>query len=63
MSKSISVEKLEDKGSDEICEEKVQITLSLHHLDSDPFLGSNSEDNCSIQSVTRKSVYAPRPPV
>ena len=63
MSKSISVEKLEDKGSDESCEEEGQITLSLCHLHSDHFLEGNSEDNGSIQSVARKSVYAPTPPV
>ena len=63
MSKSISAEKLEDKGSDKSYEEEGQITLSLCHLDSDHFLGSNSEDDGSIQSVARKSVYAPRPHV
>ena len=63
ISKSISVKKLEDRASDESCEEDGQITLSLHHLDSDHFLGSDSEDNCFIQSVARKSMYAPRQPV
>ena len=60
---SKAVEKLEDKGSDESSGEEGRIPLSLSHLDSDHFLGSdNSEDDGSIQSVARKSVYTPRPP-
>ena len=51
MSKYFSVEKLEDRASD-YSEREGQITLSLAHLDSDHFLGSDSDDdNCSIQSV------------
>ena len=58
-----SVEKLEDKCSDESSGEEGRITLSLSHLDSNHFLGSDdSEDKGSIQSVARRSVYAPRPP-
>ena len=47
-----AVEKCEDRGSD-YSEGECQITLSLAHLDSDHFLGSysDSDDNCSIQSV------------
>ena len=60
---SKSVEKLEDKGSDESSGEEGRITLSLSHLDHDHFLGSDkSEDKGSIQSVARRSAYAPRPP-
>ena len=60
---SKAVEKLEDKVSDKSPGEAGRITLSLSHIDSDHFLGSdNSEDDSSIQSVTRKSVYTPRPP-
>ena len=59
---SKSVEKLEDKCSDKSLGEEGRITLSLSHLDSDHFLGSdNSEDEGSIQSVARRAAYAPRP--
>ena len=51
----LSVEKLEDRASDYSEGEDSQITLSLAHLDSDHFLGSDlDDDNCSIQSVARK---------
>ena len=61
MSKSLSVEKLEDRASDYSDREDGQITLSLHHLDSDHFLGSDTDDdNCSIQSVARKSTNTPK---
>ena len=64
MSKSLSIKKLEDRASDYSEGEDGQITLSLHHLDSDHFLGSDTDDdNCSIQSVARKSTYTPRQPL
>ena len=64
MSTPLSVEKLEDRASDYSEGEDSQITLSLAHLDSDHFLGSDSDDdNCSIQSVARKSTYIPKQPL
>ena len=64
MSKSLSVEKLEDRGSDCSEGEDGQITLSLAHLDSDNFLGSDSDsdENCSIQSIAQKSPYITKEP-
>ena len=57
-----AVEKSEDRGSD-YSEGEGQITLSLAHLDSEHFLVSDTESDCSIQSVARRSPYIPKEPI
>ena len=58
---SKSVEKFEDKCSDKSSGEEGKITLSLCHLDSDHFLGSDKSEEESIVQSMRTSIYAPRP--